>query len=192
MMTVSRENGDFALHTMPVAELKEIRSDVSNLQRMQSTCKVGSNRYKRLAKLIANKSVRATNIRKEAVHKSTHTLTSGNSEKVIKMETLQVGNMVKNAKIAKNNNFMMHGDIKEKLTYKALRTGKSLLFVDRFFPSSKTCRFCNHVHADISSHEHQVCEKCGAEDNRDIRASHNIRLAPALPSEKQKEKNLKK
>ena len=51
-----------------------------------------------------------------------------------------------------------------------------LVAVDRFYPSSKTCSTCGHVHSGLKlADRHWRCESCGAEHDRDINAAINIR-----------------
>ncbi len=54
------------------------------------------------------------------------------------------------------------GEIRRQLAYKATWRGRVLVAVGRFYPSSKTCSACGHVHS-------------GAEHDRDINAAKNIR-----------------
>ncbi|QTA88308.1 Transposase, IS605 family [Desulfonema magnum] len=51
-----------------------------------------------------------------------------------------------------------------------------MAYVDRFFPSSKTCNACGHVRDDLKLSDRVfVCPSCGHKADRDINAAKNIR-----------------
>lgn len=61
------------------------------------------------------------------------------------------------------------------LQYVATVKGKVVRFVNRFYPSSKTCSDCGHVQHGLSlSDRHWVCVGCGVIHDRDHNASVNI------------------
>jgi len=52
----------------------------------------------------------------------------------------------------------------------------SVGFVDRFYPSSKTCHACGHIKKTLKLSERIFnCEICGHKENRDLNAAKNIR-----------------
>ncbi|MCZ8158408.1 MAG: transposase [Rhizobiaceae bacterium] len=67
------------------------------------------------------------------------------------------------------------GELRRQIEYKAAWAGRIVLRVDRFFPSSKTCGACDHVHAGLTlSDRRWACPACGAQHDRDINAAKNI------------------
>jgi len=61
------------------------------------------------------------------------------------------------------------------LKYVASVKGKTIGLVDRFYPSSKTCFDCGHVHKDLKlSDRRWACPDCGTIHNRDENAALNI------------------
>src|SRR5690606_2626181 len=61
------------------------------------------------------------------------------------------------------------------LTYKAQWHGRVVVKVDRWFPSSKTCSACGHLHAGLRlKHSRWTCPACGAQHDRDLNAAINI------------------
>ena len=62
------------------------------------------------------------------------------------------------------------------LEYKLKEEGKTLVEINRFFPSSKTCSNCHHqidkLPLDI---RHWTCTHCGTKHDRDENAAINIR-----------------
>lgn len=66
---------------------------------------------------------------------------------------------------------------KTKIEYKARQKGKKTVYVDRFYPSSKTCHCCGYKNTDLAlSDRHWVCPECGAELDRDTNAGINIKF----------------
>ncbi len=67
------------------------------------------------------------------------------------------------------------GEIRRQLTYKAAWHGRTLVTVDRFFPSSKTCSGCGNVHVGLTLRDRTWrCASCGADHQRDLNAATNI------------------
>ena len=62
------------------------------------------------------------------------------------------------------------------LEYKCQKYGKSLVKVDRYYPSSKTCCKCGHIHKELQlSDRIYYCPVCGQIIDRDWQAAINIR-----------------
>ncbi len=70
-----------------------------------------------------------------------------------------------------------YGMFRDCLRYKLARQGKSLIFVDRYLPTTRTCSACGLVLEDTVSYKKTrwTCPKCGAEHNREINAAKNIK-----------------
>lgn len=67
------------------------------------------------------------------------------------------------------------GEFRSMLEYKAERAGRTLVVVDRWFPSSKTCSTCGHLLEALSmSTRSWTCPGCGARHDRDVNAAKNI------------------
>ena len=61
------------------------------------------------------------------------------------------------------------------LLYKAARKGKLVLFDSKWFPSSKTCLACGHVHKELQLSDRMYeCPVCGHVMDRDEQAAKNI------------------
>lgn len=67
------------------------------------------------------------------------------------------------------------GEIRRQLTYKAAWSGRTLVVVDRFYPSSKTCSGCSVVNTELQLRDRAwTCGACGAAHHRDLNAARNI------------------
>ena len=61
------------------------------------------------------------------------------------------------------------------LEYKARWYNRKIVFVGRFYPSSKTCNHCGYVNKDLKLNDRQwICPKCGSIIERDYNAALNI------------------
>ena len=94
---------------------------------------------------------------------------------VICIEDLNVKGMVKNPKLAKSISDASWSSFTRMLEYKCNWYGKSLIKIDRFYPSSKTCSECENkldtLELDVRNWE---CPNCKTVHNRDLNAAKNI------------------
>jgi putative transposase len=125
---------------------------------------------KKLSKLHA----RISNIRADALHQLTTTLTRTYS--VIGIEDLNVSGMVKNHHLARSIMDMSFFEFRRQLEYKAKITGSSVVVAERFYPSSKTCSECGYKIDELPlSIRLWTCPACGAQHDRDINAARNLK-----------------
>jgi putative transposase len=97
---------------------------------------------------------------------------------VICVESLAVKNMVQNHCLAKAISDVGWGEFVRQLEYKASWYGRTLVKIDRFYPSSKTCHACGHVLAILTLDVREwVCPVCGVCHDRDVNAAKNILAA---------------
>lgn len=116
-----------------------------------------------------------TNSRTDFLHKLSFNLIKNHD--VIAIEDLNVKGMVKNHKLAKAISDSSWSTFTTMLAYKAEWYGKTLVKIDRWYPSSKTCSGCNHLltKAELPlSLRSWDCPSCLQKNNRDINASINI------------------
>ena len=61
------------------------------------------------------------------------------------------------------------------LQYVAKQKGKAVVFVDKWFPSSKLCSECGWKNDNLTLSDREwVCQSCGCVHDRDYNASINI------------------
>ncbi len=98
-----------------------------------------------------------------------------NENQVICMENLNVKGMLKNHKLAESITEMNFGEFRRMLEYKARRYNRKIVFVDRYYPSSKTCCHCGYKNQDLKlSDRFWTCPECNTYHDRDINAAVNI------------------
>lgn len=96
---------------------------------------------------------------------------------IIFMEDLNVSGMLKNHKLAKAIQEVGFYRFKSILVDKAFNNGKQVVFVDRFYPSSKICSVCGYKKHDLKLSDREwICPQCGEHHDRDINAAMNILL----------------
>jgi putative transposase len=119
---------------------------------------------------------RVTDARRDFLHKVSTRLVREND--VISVEDLNVRGMIRNRRLARAISCSGWAEFRFMLEYKARRHGRTVVAVDRWYPSSKTCSACGHLLADFSlSTRTWQCPSCGAWHDRDVNAAKNILAA---------------
>lgn len=153
--------------------LKKSEKKLKKLQRVVSRRKKASKRREKAKLRLSRQHLRIANQRKDYIHKITTYLVR--QFDVICMEDLNTKGMLKNHKLAKSISDSAFGEIRRQLEYKSMLYGKQLLFVNRWFPSSKTCSSCGSVQDKMPLNIREwTCPDCGTHHDRDINAAVNI------------------
>ena len=157
--------------------IKTLKTNLKKLkyQQRQLSKKIkGSNsRLKQKSKL-ATVHEKVTNIRKDYLHKVSTEIIKNHD--VICIEDLAVKNMMKNHKLAQAFSDVSLGTFYTMLKYKANWNNKTVVKIDRFFPSSKTCSNCNYINQDLVLKDREwTCQSCTTVHNRDFNSSINIK-----------------
>lgn len=120
------------------------------------------------------------NQRADFLHKKAYHLVS--TYDVIAIEDISVKDMAKRKKGRKYSFGKSVGDngwglFTAMLAYKLAWQGKQLVKVDKWYPSSKTCRFCGEVNTKLKLSDRKwTCPHCGATiEHRDVNAAINIK-----------------
>lgn len=154
---------------------KKEEKQIKKLQRQLSKKVKGSNNRKKAQIRIAKLFERITNKKDAYIHYVANELLSYFD--TIFMEDLNVQGMLRNHHLAKAIQEIGFYKFKETLVSKALVNDKQVVFVDRFYPSSKTCSVCGYKKRDLRLSDREwVCPKCGTKHDRDINAAVNILL----------------
>ena len=66
-------------------------------------------------------------------------------------------------------------EFKRKLEWVAQKTGREIIYIDKWYPSSKTCSRCGVVPGLNALNVRTFECECGYTENRDINAAKNIR-----------------
>ena len=160
--------------------LKTGERQLRRAQKALSRKTKGSKRRAKARERVARIHARIANRRHDALNKLTTMLSRTYSD--ISIEDLNVAGMVKNHRLAKAVSDASFFELRRQLEYKTAKTGARLHFVDRWYPSSKTCSNCGSVKAKLSLTERTYkCEHCGLVIDRDLNAAINIMVAGSAP-----------
>lgn len=144
------------------------------IQKQLSRKQNGSNNRNKSRIKLAKVYKRITDKKQYYLHQVSNTLI--NENQVICMEDLNVSGMLRNHKLASSIQEMSFYEFKRMLEYKTNWYGRKLIFVDRFYPSSKTCNHCDYINKKLKLSDRQwVCPDCGEIIERDYNAALNIR-----------------
>lgn len=114
-----------------------------------------------------------TNTRTDFLQKLSTRLVKENQ--FICLEDLNVKGMVKNRYLAKSISDVSWSEFVRILKYKSFEHGAAITFIDRFYPSSKTCNVCGFKKIDLKlSDRFWTCPNCNTVLDRDWNASINI------------------
>jgi putative transposase len=144
-------------------------------RRLEKKLKGSANRVKAKLK-VARLHAKIADARKDFLHKLSTRLI--NENQVIAVESLAVSNMQKNHCLAKSIGDASWEEFLRQLEYKALWYGRTLIGIDRWFPSSKRCSGCGHTMAAMPlSVREWTCPECGETHDRDVNAARNVLTA---------------
>jgi putative transposase len=157
---------------------KYLKTSLVKLQKAQKSLsnKVkGSNRRNKQRKKVAKIYEKITNQRKDFLHKVSRKLIDENQIKTYCLETLNIQGMIKNHNLSRSISDAGWGTFITFLTYKSEWSGKNILRLGKFEPSSKTCNVCGQINNNLKlSDRNWKCE-CGTVHDRDYLAACNIR-----------------
>ena len=153
---------------------KNVSKKLIRLQKQLSRKKTGSNNRNKARIKLAKAYKKISDKKEYYLHQVSNYLIDENQ--VICMEDLNVKGMLRNHCLAESIQEMNFGEFRRMLEYKANWYGRKIVFVDRFYPSSKTCNHCGYINKKLKLSDRQwVCPDCGEIIERDYNAALNIR-----------------
>lgn len=152
---------------------RELESKLAKEQRVLSRRKKGSNNWYKQKKKIASIHQKIKNCRKDFLHKlSTELIDKYNA---ISIEDLNMKGMSQALNFGKSVADNGWGMFISMLQYKAIFTGKTIVKIDKWFPSSKTCSSCGEINPNLKLPDRIFKCNCGFVIDRDYNASINIK-----------------
>jgi putative transposase len=155
---------------------RRLRHKLRQAQKALSRRVKGSNNSEKARKQVAHVNAKMADARTDFLHKLTTRLVRENQ--TIAVENLAVKNMMKNRKLAGAIADASWSELVRQLEYKAAWYGRTLVKIDRWFPSSKRCGNCGHIIDKLPLDVREWdCPECGTHHDRDINAASNILAA---------------
>ena len=153
--------------------LKKSLNKLAKEQRRLSKKKIGSkNRNKQRIK-VAKLHEKISNQRKDFLHKISSELI--NENQVIFLEDLHVKEIQQNKYLSQSVSDVGWYEFRRQLEYKAKWYGRTISFIDKWYPSSQICSNCgNNTGKKPLNIREFTCQYCGKHHDRDINASINI------------------
>lgn len=147
-----RDGNRYPVYKKPMAECRNIQKQIHRVNALYA---------------------RTKHIRADILHKLSAKLTD--QYELISIEDLDLAAMKQSLKFGKTLSDNGWGEFTRMLKYKQEKKGHELIRVDKWFPSSKTCLKCGHIHKELELCDREyICPVCGHMMNRDHQAAVNI------------------
>src|SRR2546421_11997509 len=146
---------------------------LAKAQRRLAKKKKGSKNRAKARLKVARLHKKIADRRRDYQHKLSTKIVRENQ--VVCIESLHVKHMVKNHSLAKAISDVGWSEFVRQLEYKAEWYERTLVKIDKWYPSSKRCFDCGHILDSLPLDVREwACPECGVHHDRDINAAQNI------------------
>ncbi len=153
---------------------RDAEKKLAKEQRRLSHMVKGSSNYNKQKRKVAIAHEKLRNQRKDWQHKESRRLAM--LYDFVFVEGINYKDMARGLHLAKATNDNAFGSFRTYLAYKLKERGGKLITIDKWYPSSKTCRHCGYIKNDLRlSDRVWVCPECGCIIDRDVNAAINIK-----------------
>ena len=155
--------------------LRNAERKLARLQRELSRRRRGGANWRKTKAKLAAAHYKVACIRSHTLHQISHYLTFELYPSAIVLEDLNVSGMLKNHHLARAISDVGFYELRRQIEYKAEWNGITVMFANRFYPSSKTCSECGSVREKLTLSERLfICPECGVVLDRDLNAAKNL------------------
>ena len=156
---------------------RKAQAKLAKEQRKFARTQKGSNGHEKQRVKVARCHQKIKNQRNDFLQKLSTKLI--NENQVICLEDLSVKGMQKNNKLAKSVSDASFAKFVNMLGYKASWYGRTIVKIDRFYPSTQICNTCDFQNTSLKGLKglkirEWICTECGEVHDRDFNASRNI------------------
>ena len=146
---------------------------LSKLQRKFSRKTKGSNNRMKSKQEVAILHEKIANQRKDFINKTV--LYFARKYDVIVLEDINLQNMSRTLHLGKSVNDLGFGEFRSILEQKCKEYDTTIIYADKWYPSSKTCSSCGSINKNLKLSDREwVCTECGTYHNRDFNAAINL------------------
>ena len=152
---------------------RNLEDRIAKEQRRLSRMEYGSANYWQQKHKVGKLYEKASNRRKDFLHKLSRKVSS--SFDAVIVEDINLQHMSQSLNFGKSVYDNGYGMLRNMLAYKLKEEGKILVKVDKFFPSSKRCSVCHEINHDLKLFDREwTCSNCGTHHDRDKNSSKNL------------------
>lgn len=153
--------------------IRYYKRKLKKYQRCLSRKTYGSKRYENQVLKCNRIYQKITDIKTDYIHKITTELVK--TYDLIKVEDLNIKGMLKNHKLAESISECNWSQFVQTLEYKCAWNDKTMMKVDRYYPSSQMCSECGYINKKVKNLavRYWTCPNCGVHHDRDINAAKN-------------------
>ena len=156
-----------------IREQRSLSRKYENLKKGESTQRANIQKQKLKVQKLHHK---IDDIRTDYINKAIAEMVK-TKPSYITIEDLNVSGMMKNKHLSKAVASQKFYEFRTKLQAKCKENGIELRVVDRWYPSSKTCRCCGAIRKDLKLSDRIFQCDCGYIEDRDFNAALNLRDA---------------
>ena len=156
-----------------IREQRSLSRKYENLKKGESTQRANIQKQKLKVQKLHHK---IDDIRTDYINKTIAEMVK-TKPSYITIEDLNVSGMMKNKHLSKAVASQKFYEFRTKLQAKCKENGIELRVVDRWYPSSKTCRCCGAIRKDLKLSDRIFECDCGYIEDRDFNAALNLRDA---------------
>jgi len=168
-LAILSDGTKFRNHKFLKRSLKKLKYNQRQLSKKVKDSKSRNRQRLKLSRIYE----KVSNCRLDMLHKVTTEIVKNHD--VICVESLAALNMLKNHVLAQVLSDASIGRFFSMLEYKAEWNNRTLVKIDRWYPSSKNCSCCNTINQNLTLKDRSwTCRSCGTVHDRDINAAKNI------------------
>lgn len=155
-------------------DIKREETMIKKYQKKLSRQEYMSNNYKKTLKKYHKWLNKKNNKINNAYHQLSNYLVK--TFDIISMETLNIKGWFQNKKWSPKLQKIGLYKLISMIKYKAEWYGRTFIQIDPFYPSTRTCHNCGHIHEYLPPNIREwTCPQCGKHHQRDINAAINIK-----------------
>lgn len=156
-----------------VRNYRKNEKHLSKLQRKISRKEKGSKNRMKSKRQVAVLHEKIANQRKDFINKTA--LYFASKYDVIVLEDINLQNMSRTLHLGKSVTDLGFGEFRTVLEQKCNEYDATIFYVDKWYPSSKTCSSCGAINKSLKLSDREwACTECGTCHNRDFNAALNL------------------